>query len=229
MSKYQETYRGVKIKRRRDKGIKPVRSQRKYPKITDDIVEDHHWYGLQVHSTKELLLQHRMTEMGLMTYVPVRVEYRFQNNIHRKRHKLDPRKYPKIQKSYPEVPGYVFLGFKDEQLTPGNIPHWMKIFDMDLVVGVISNQGEPLKLQKGDIRRLIEIFPKGMRRPKAAMYQRTHAEFKKGDNVRICLGPFEGQEVPVVEIMDEKTRVTLSLFGASREILIDTIDLEKAA
>ena len=48
---------GQKIKRKREKGVKPKKAQRKHPKITTDMIDERRWYALRVASQKEFVTQ----------------------------------------------------------------------------------------------------------------------------------------------------------------------------
>ena len=46
----------------------------------------------------------------------------------------------------------------------------------------------------------------------------TNHEFKVGDVVEVMDGPFEGQKVPVVDIVGSDAKIMISLFGGERVI-----------
>lgn len=192
-----------------------------HPKLTPEMVDSRAWYALRVKSQKEFVTQTILKDRGLMSYVPVRKEWRHRN-------KFDRIKRQKTLISYPETVGYVFIGFTVNQLIWGNIPHWLKIFQIPTITGVLGVFGEPKQVDKGSLKRMVKKLPNGMQRPDREKYMRTHKEFKEGDTVLICNGPFEGHEVPVVEILGEKARLDIEFLGQKHEVLIDCFDLERA-
>ncbi|MBO6755459.1 MAG: hypothetical protein JJ902_03980 [Roseibium sp.] len=212
----------LKIKRKRDKGVKPQKAKRRHPKITPDLIHARHWYALRVKSQKEFVTQDLLKERGLMTYVPVRKEWRHRN-------KFDRAKKHKELISFPEAVGYVFVGFTPNQLWQGAVPHWLKIFELPTVKGVVGINSRPARIPPVRLSAWAKVHPNGVQRPDKEAYMRTHKEFKEGDTARICNGPFADKEVPVKSIEGIKTTVILEVFGSWREIVVDTFDLEKVA
>ena len=78
------------------------------------------------------------------------------------------------------------------------------------------------------MERLLRIYPNGIQRPTKEDYQRTQAEYKSGDMVRICQGPFDGMIVPVIQLKGNEATVFMELFGARHEVKID-VDMLDAA
>ncbi len=193
----------------------------RHPKISEDMIDARVWYALRVISQKEFLAQEILRRLGLFTYVPVRKEWRHKNRY------AKARRENKVLMSYPETVGYVFIGFTPNQLTPENIPHWMKLFNLTCVTGAVGINGEPKQINKDALKRLAKTFPNGVQKPEHEAYMRTHREYQVGDNVVICEGPFQGQVVPVVELNEGHAIVKLELFGSIRDMTFDAFDLEK--
>lgn len=202
--------------------VRPRKRYRPHPKITPEMILPRIWYALRVKPQTEFQAQDVLSDMGLLTYVPVRKEWRYRTRFDR------PKKKNKELVSYPEARGYLFAGWMPEQLGQRNIPHWLKLFDLPMISGAVGISGRPMPLHNHNLIDLSARFPNGLQKPKHEAYMRTHAEFKEGDLVMICEGPFTGHEVPVVEINDQKTKVVIDLFNEAHETWIETFSLEKA-
>lgn len=203
---------------------KKARSIRlKHPKISETMVDAHVWYVLRVKSQKEFVSQILLQRKGVLTYVPVRKEWRHRNKFDK------ARKEKKTLVSFPETVGYVFAGFAPGQLVAANIPHWLSIFSIPTVKGAVGVSGRPHVVDGKSLKRLVKAFPNGMQRPDREQYMRTFKEFSEGDTVRICTGPFEGHVVPVSEIRNGRALLPIQFLGESHEIEMDCFDLEREA
>lgn len=196
------------------------RRERRHPKITSDIIDAHVWYALQVAPRKEFAAMDILKDRGLMTYVPVTKVWRFRNRYARARG-------DKKLVSYPQLPGYVLVGFRRDQLAEHLVPKWLRLFEIPIVRGAVGIDGSPCEVARASLKAFAQRYPNGLQRPRHERYQRTHAEFAVGDRVRICEGPFEGHTVPVVSIAGSKTTVTLDLLGSERTVAMNTFDLER--
>lgn len=199
----------------------PTKTGRKHPKITPEIIDARVWYALRVVSQKEFTVQDVMQSKGIMTYVPVRKEWRHRN-------KFDRVKKIKTLKSYPETVGYVFAGFTPNQLVEQNIPNWLSIFEIPSVTGVVGTQGRPLRIVGDSLKELAAKHPNGLQRPNHEQYMRTHKEFEEGDTVVICSGPFQGHQVKVIEINEDKAKLPIEFLGETHIVEIECFDLERA-
>lgn len=215
------TYRGVRIKRKRDKGVTPAKKAPVHPKITPEIIQRHTWYALKVLSQKEFVAQAMLKERGLLTYVPVRKEWRHKN-------RYDKARMKKVLVSYPQAYGYVLVGFTDRQMAPGNIPYWLRLFSIPVIRGVVGIELErkPVALDHASLIELSKRFPNGMQRPDHEAFMRTHREFKPGDTVTNPNGPFDGHMLKVISIKGMKTKAIAQLFGAEHEVTLNAFDLE---
>ena len=200
---------------------KPVTQRLKHPKISPEMVDAHTWYALRVQSQREFLSQVLLQRKGILTYVPVRKEWRHKNKYDK------ALKKEKVLISYPETVGYVFAGFSPNQLVLENIPVWVSIFAIPTVKSAVGVSGRPLAIDRGSLKRLVKDYPNGMQRPDREQYMRTFKEFKEGDDVRICSGPFEGHIVPVKEIANGMARLPVTFLGEEHEITMNCFDLER--
>lgn len=192
--------------------------QMRHPKIGASEIMSRTWYALCVTSQREFAIQDILSRMGFVSFVPVRKEWRFPNRYAKA-------KRQKVLKSYCNVPGYVFVGFDAYQ---GCQPNWLRFFDKPHVFGVVGLDGEPYPVKSGCMIRLAKHHANGLQRPDQEAYQRTHGEYRVGDRVRVCVGPFEGMEVPVVELRKGKAVIEIDVFSGTSMAEVDSFDLEKA-
>lgn len=201
---------------------KPQKLQHEHPRITPEIIEGHLWYALRVAPQCEFKSQDMLADMGLVSFIPTRMEYRHRN-------KYDRAKRRKIEKFYPILVGYCLVGFTLNQLAPGNVPNWVRIFDLAPIKSVVGFDGRPRTVRKDALIEIARRWPNGLTKPDTEAYMRTHCEFGVGDFVRISSGPFEGQVVPVLEIRKARSWVEADLFDTKHRIEVPTYDLEKVA
>lgn len=178
-----------------------------------EIVGDLWWYGLRTPPQKEFVAQAILARKGIATFCPADRRWRRRNGYARHKQLV----------SYPMLPRLVFAGF-----VPG-LPAWFDLFRLPAIQGAIGIAGRPARMDEAGMLRLLARYPNGIQRPDEERFMRTHAEFKAGEVVRICDGPFDGMAVPVHEIRGSEARVLLELFGAQHEVAIAVDKLEKAA
>lgn len=190
--------------------------RRDVPKIESgrllDLVHDLQWYALRTPPQKEFAAQDILTERGIVTFCPSDRRWR--------RHSRYTR--TKELKSYPLLVRYVFAGF-----IPG-VPAWFDLFSLPIIQGCVGVDGEPSRIDNASMERLIRKYRNGLQRPNEERFMRTHAEFKAGDLVKVCEGPFEGMVVPVIEISDHMAMLQVDFLGTGRRIKIDAYSLEAA-
>lgn len=177
-----------------------------------DMVMDLEWYAIRTPPQKEFVAQEILTQRGVVTFCPADKRWRRQNRYTKEKQLI----------SYPMVVRYVFAGF-----IPG-VPAWFNLFQLPCIQGCVGINGKPMKLDHAAMEGLLRRYPNGIQRPKEEKYMRTHAEYKAGDLVRICDGPFDGMIVPVHELKGRDAYVFMDLFGAQHKIKIDAGLLEAA-
>ncbi|MCP5099905.1 MAG: hypothetical protein GY943_30495 [Chloroflexi bacterium] len=193
-----------------------------HPKITPAIIDRHDWYCLVVVGGREFFTQDLLRMRGLLTYVPVRKDWRHKN-------RYDKANGKKHLISYPQMTGYVLVGFALEQLSPEYIPHWLRLFQIPVILSVVGIAQRPIQLDRESLKRFASQHPNGMQAPLSSAHMRTHGEFKIGDMVRVCSGPFDGHIVPVTGIRGRKAKFEIELFGSIHEPEIDCFELEGIA
>lgn len=189
-------------------------SQTERPPVSKlvEAVSDLEWYALRVPPQKEFIAQEILTRRGIVTYCPTDRRWRRRNRYHKTK-ELVP---------YTLLPRLVLVGF-----IPG-VPAWFNLFNLPLVQSCIGIGGRPVPLDPKAVRRMMLRYSDGLQRPKEERYMRTHAEYKAGDLVRICDGPFDQMIVPVQEIDGKDAVILMELFGAQHEVRIPADALEAA-
>ena len=162
----------------------------------------HYWYALKVPPQKEFAAREILRKRGLTTFIPVEKKWRRRNKYTKE----------KVLIQYPIFPRYVFTGF------PKAAANWFDVFKIHLIQGVVGINGEPRKLDEAGMARMLFKFEDGLARPKEEKWMPTNHEFKVGDVVEVMDGPFEGQKVPVVDIVGSDAKIMISLFGGERVI-----------
>lgn len=171
------------------------------------------WYALLVASQKEFAAQEVLARKGFITYCPTERRWR----------KVSRFVQDKEAKSYPLVPGYVFVG-----LPAGNEP-WHQVLGMNMVRGCVGHDGRPFPMPFKSMESMVRRFRNGFQRPDEERFMRTYREFKRGDLVRLAAGPFAGIEAKVIEIDGPMSRILMEILGVQRPVLVETEALEPAA
>lgn len=176
------------------------------------------WYALTTAPQREFAVQSILDREGFATFVPVRREFRYVNKTARIQRR-------KVEKVYPLMPRYVFLGMADG--TPG----WGRVFCFMLdptdnrgraITGIIGHEGKPSPIPHAPLRDMMVRHNKGaFNAPGFQRYMQTKREFAVGDKVLTEDGLFEGR---VIDITDAKARVLVEFLGAQR--IVDA-DLER--
>lgn len=170
------------------------------------------WYALRTPPQKEFVAQEILTQRGLVTFCPQDKRW------------SRPNRFTKLKtlKPYPVVNRYVFVGFRS------GAPLWFNLFQLPCIQGCVGINGRPMKLDHAAMERLLRVYPNGIQRPTKEDYQSAQAEYKTGDMVRICEGPFDGMVVPVIHLKGNEAIVFMELFGSRHEVKIN-VDMLDAA
>lgn len=215
MATAAKTYMGVPIKRMREKGVSPRRKIHNHPKIKPETVDRYDWYALRVSPQTEFVTQDILKQRGILTYVPVRKEWRFRN-------KFDKAKKQKKLMSYPESVGYVFMASHK-----GFEPNWLMLGNTNNINGVVGVNGIPRRISCNQLHNFVKAFPNGIQRPAYEKHMNTGREFKVGDTVRPASGPFQHVHINVVEITDSgKVPFIVEMFGKDQSFEFEAWDLE---
>jgi len=171
------------------------------------------WYVVQTYSGYEnkvrANLEQRIATMGMedrifRVLVPVEERvYTKDGKIKRVRRKVFP-SYVLVEMILEDQSWYVV------RHTPG-------------VTGFVGTGNHPIALSPKEVGEIMAKISKDQAKPKIEII------FKPGDIIRVKSGPFENQVGPVVEVNEDKGKVTFSVTVFGRETLTeaDHSDLEK--
>ena len=119
-------------------------------------------------------------------------------------------------------PGYVFVEMALEE--DGSIPEkiWFVIKETVGVGDFIGSLGKPTPMRDSDVDKML------VQAEKPADTPSLNIDFKKGNEVKICEGPFESFEGIVDEILPEKgvVRVIVTIFGRATPLELEYWQLE---
>lgn len=179
-------------------------------------VEVGRWYVIMSLSRQERKAVDALTELKIQSYLPLET---YKHPLtHRQRiekgREWEPRKRPVL-------PGYLFALLTDEQIP--------KVKAIDVVTGIISDQGRPVPVQLKDIMWVAWFEGSGefdlTWSPKKERWKP-----KRGSPVKVVSGPYAGK-AGEIETLKNKNRATviMSLFGlGAKPYDIPISDLEAA-
>ena len=172
----------------------------------------YNWYAVQTYSGYEnkvkLTIEHRTTLEGLrdcINQVVIPTETVIEIKSGKKR---------EIQRTL--MPGYVLVEMEARE------DAFNLIKDIKGVASFVGEGGSPLS--KDEVSHLLNIMDDKAEKPKPKMM------FRKGDQVKVIEGPFNGF-VGSVEIADEekgKLTVMVSIFGRPTPVELDVLQVEAA-
>lgn len=120
-------------------------------------------------------------------------------------------------------PGYVFLEMVLNEDGSLRERSWFLIKETNGVGDFIGTEGKPTPMSTADVMKMLNQAERPEESPTIQM------EFKKGDQIKIKSGAFEGYEGTVDEIDAEKgtVRVIVTIFGRATPLDIEYWQLEK--
>ena len=161
----------------------------------------------------EPILQEMLRREGFATFLPVRQEFRKPHRFAKVR--------DKVERLYPLLPGYLFLGMNDRT------PDWFNVFRFDMVQGVLCLEGRPVVIPAREVSKLAARSMSGaFKAPGEHQHMHTHREFMAGDTAELIDGAMAGTSVNVVEIDGAHATIRHMFFGSEREVIVP---LEKLA
>ncbi len=120
-------------------------------------------------------------------------------------------------------PGYVFVEMATEP--DGSVPEdvWFMIKETTGVGDFIGSDGKPSPMPVHDIEQMLAAVHVSEETPSLA-----NLNFKEGDRVKVCDGPFENFEGVVDEINTQKgtVRVIVTIFGRATPIELECWQVE---
>lgn len=152
-------------------------------------------------------------QRGFETFLPARKVWRQRNRYKKQKHLT----------AYPLFVGWIFVGW------PADEVRWKNLFGTPCVDWVVSVDGEPYQIPQSAMEDMFDrLGDDKTTAPDRERFMRTHQEFNIGDTVRVIEGPFQGQEVRVVDLSGAKAKALIEILGGKREIDVDTRNLAVA-
>jgi transcription antitermination factor NusG len=151
------------------------------------------WYVLRTQSKRELAAHEMLRDRGITSMVPM--EHRLvRPSRHSKRREL---------RSRPLMFGYLFLRAEAE------LP-WQEIRDVPDIRGFIAQDGEPYALPPSDVERLLSLSSV------SAADNDPDKPIRPGDEAVIISGPFAGRTIKVDDIVGQRVRMLMEIFGSTK-------------
>ncbi len=168
------------------------------------------WFVLRIRVGREKMVDRVLTRRGFATFKPDQKVYRYANGAARRR-KL------KHERTYPLLPGYLFIGLTTYT------PTWANVFDLTPVLSVIGSAGVPQIVRPDALKRLMRRYGRGeFNAPEFHRKMETHREYSVGDMVVTGDGLIEGRVEEIVRTeFGAKARIFVEILGSERLIEAD--------
>lgn len=133
--------------------------------------EDLTWYAIAVEPQREITVDDDLRGRGFESYCPRRVIW---VRKARSRNIKD-----RVRREYPLIGRYVFVGFLAD-------PPWLRVCDLDHVVGPVGFDGEPSRIRPAQIQSLMDRESRGVwREEEWARALRRGEAIQIGTRVRV--------------------------------------------
>jgi transcription antitermination factor NusG len=176
-------------------------------------VSEFQWFVLRVMTGRESMVGGCLKRRGFATFLPRQKVYRYANGAARLRRR-------KHERSYPLLPGYVFVGLSPET------PTWAGVFDLTPVLCVIGRDGVPTVVAVRALEKLVARYGRGeFDAPAHHRHIETHREFSVGESVITGDGLIQGR---VREISGTTAKIFVDILGSERLIEADLGNLVAA-
>lgn len=142
------------------------------------------------------LPEHLLRKAGFEVFLPVEWKWRKANRFSKE----------KVQVCYPKLVDWMFVAITSDD-------DWHRLMSMDVVLRVMGSGGRPTVLKSSVIVALMERWGGGQLSAHCHEMVKRKSEFDVGDEVEICVGPFQGFPAKVSEIGGSELKVVMSVFG----------------
>ncbi|MGE5057563.1 MAG: UpxY family transcription antiterminator [Acidobacteriota bacterium] len=165
--------------------------------------QNEHWYALQTRVHRERVVEQRLHERGIVTFLPTVTEIR----------RWSDRK-KKVE--FPLFASYLFV-----RLSPRKVDH-LRVLGVEGVFQFVGARGEATPIPQEQIEAVRSLINGGVK-------WSAHPFLKIGQRVRICSGALAGIEGVLVSRAGESTLViSVDAIQRSMAVRIDGYDLEAA-
>lgn len=176
------------------------------------------WRKVKGTGTRVFLPEHLLKRAGFEVFLPVKKVLRIKNRFTKEKHLV----------AVPLLADWMFVGLPIVENEYGcGVPGWKTLMELDVVAGVMGTGGRPIQMSDAAVIRLMRQyagrkFSAGARR----MMKRRGADLSIGQVARVVTGPFEGQEVRIVDIAGQSAKALMNIMGGDIQVEIQSDILE---
>jgi len=164
------------------------------------------------------LPEYLLKRAGFEVFLPKKKVWRIKNRFTKEKHLV----------SVPLLADWMFVGLP---LVSGDVgcgvPGWKTLMDMDVVAGVMGTGGRPIQMSDAKVMRLMRQFSSGRVAPDVRRRVAARRVCGVGDMARVVEGPFEGQDVRIVDIAGQTAKAMLNILGGDIQVEISADLLTK--
>lgn len=201
--------------KRDEGGVKRIEADGRWRRLSRRALEALHWYAVLARGRNEGVVEALLERRGFVAVVPMWRVLRRANRYAKRQ----------IEVRVPVAPGYVLVGFRDDELTAG-APPWHRVFDITMVGSVLGleDDGQAWQLNGAQVARF--LFDNDTRAPVADEADTPHP-LVVGQMVTVTHGALAGHVLPVVKIgAGDSVSVLIQLFGRDTEFPVARADVE---
>lgn len=170
------------------------------------------WYAVSVAPQRDFEVWRDIDKAGITAYCPLRT-----NLVKPFKHALT-----KIERAFPLLEGYVFVGFDGE-------PDWPPVLAVKHVKGRIGINNQPSLIRESQMERLLVRQAKGIFRGNGSLrgMMREESHVRVGDTVQVDLAPGVKREGIVTQVIGRRAILDgLGLLNGCSVIVEDVTTLE---
>ena len=180
------------------------------------------WYVLRVASNKEEQVREALGRKVKIEGLDEKIGRILVPTDRRPRPRTKPSEKKFVERKL--YPGYVFIEMDLEEDGTIGERAWFLIKETTGVGDFVGSGGKPVAMSQSDVDKMLMQ----VERPEEGAT--LAVEFKKGDQVKIKEGAFEGFEGTVDEVLADKglVRVIVTIFGRDTPVELEYWQIEKA-
>lgn len=146
--------------------------------------------------------EHLLKRSGFEVFLPVKKVWRIKNRFTKEKHLV----------SVPLLADWMFVGWR------GGEARWLELMSFDVVMGVMGTGGRPIRMSDATVMRMMRQFSSGRVSSQVRRRIAARRAFGVGDLARVIDGPFEGQDVRVIDIAGQTVKAMLKILGGDIQV-----------